>query len=222
MPTWQIPLIGNAFLEIEVAVEDAIHYLEAREARLRDMGPALAEVARYMREAIGARFAEGGDPPWQQLAISTVLEKRGAGLPARTKKGNVPWRLKQQGQFGAANILIRTGALRDSYRRKGGRGHIENIDTAANTVEVGSSLPYARFHQHGTSPYIIRAKMGKRLSFMGSQGVPVFRHLVNHPGLPARPVLLTDKDLAEIARIIESYICDPDSAVGAAIGSGAE
>jgi len=93
--------------------------------------------------------------------------------------------------------LYKTGILRRSFTF-----HLINI----NTVEVGSSVPYARWHQHGTSPYVIEPKTAKTLRFMvGGRGV--FARRVNHPGLPKRPPIRTPKPQNEV-EIIERMVLD--------------
>ena len=182
---------------------------------MQDVTPLLQAIAARMRQALGARFAEGGEPAWKPLRPSTIAAKALAGMPALTKKGNVPRRLKQQGNFGPGNILIASGALRDSYRLKYGRGNVEVIDAKAATVTVGSRLPYARFHQKGTAAYIIAAKAfrGKRkgmLAFTGSSGQMVFRASVHHPGLPKRPVALTQEERKDLAQMVRDWMSGKD------------
>jgi hypothetical protein len=173
--------------------------------RLTNVAPVLNTIAGIIRKSFGEQFSAGGNPPWKDLAASTIAQKTAAGLPGRTAKGNIPWRLKQAGAFGPANKLIATGALRDSYRVKGAKGHLEDIDVAARTVRVGSDLKtpdgkysLARIHQDGTRAYTIVAKNGKLLRFLASQGKTVYTRSVEHPGLVARPVRIREEDIAAI------------------------
>ena len=53
-----------------------------------------------------------------------------------------------------------------------------------NEVRVGTDRPYAPYHQYGTDPYTISAKMKKMLHWPGARH-PV--KTVHHPGLPPRP-----------------------------------
>jgi phage gpG-like protein len=177
--------------------------------RLHRPYPLLKEIARQIRRAAAKRFADGGDPAWKPLAESTKIQKMLAELPALTAKGNVPRRLKQNGNFGAQNILIRSGKGRDSWVRVGAPGHVEVMDEAAGTVEVGSNLPYMAMHQEGRdTPYIIQRRVAKALSFVGGDGRRVFRQRVKHPGYPARPVTLTEDEMETIAETANQFYID--------------
>lgn len=202
----------GAKLVIESDIGGAIAQTAFRAEQLSNMAPVLNAIAGVLRLSLGRQFSEGGNPAWKELAPSTVLAKMAAGLPAKTAKGRIPWRLKQNGQFGPGGKLIASGALRDSYRVKGARGHVEAINLADGTVEVGSNLKtpdgsrsLAAIHQFGTRGYTIRARMGKMLSFMGARGM-VFRKSVNHPGIAARPVTLTDGDRKQIAHLFSLHL----------------
>lgn len=185
-------------------------------ARLQDraehLDPLLSGIARVMRRSFADQFSQGGDPAWQPLAASTIAAKLMAGLPARTAKGNIPWRLKQNGAFGAAGILIAGGGLRDSYVRVGAPGHVEEINAQDGTVSVGSRYtnkdgkPLAWWHQHGTAPYQIRPRTKKALAFGSSAGETLLRQVVNHPGLPARPVRVREMDRAIILQMCRDHL----------------
>jgi phage gpG-like protein len=206
MGVWVFPLVGGARLILEVDGSQALAVLQVRDKQGRDLLPFLEEAAAIVRQSLGRDFAEGGRPSWKPLAISTVAAKRGAGMPARTAKGRIPWRLKQSGQFGAAGILIFSGRLRDSYRVKNHPDHIEVYDAAGGTVTVGSRVPYSKIHQKGCGPYEIRAKFRKALAFPGSAGATILRRAVKHPGLPARAVGLATEDHAAIAAAFRRHL----------------
>ncbi len=180
--------------------------------RAEHLTPLLNGIAGVLRRSFAAQFAAGGEPAWQPLAASTIAAKLSGGLPARTKKGNIPWRLKQGGAFGPANILIATGALRDSYVQKGARGHVETIDEKDGTVDVGSRFttsdgkPLAFWHQRGTEPYVIRPKNKKALAFTGSTGETILRRVVHHPGLAARPIRIRPADRAVIYQMCRDHL----------------
>lgn len=110
-------------------------------------------------EADGA-VPEFGLPGWQPLKPSTIALRRG----------------------GSSKPLQDTGQLRMSYQ-----GQESDNQTY---VEVGSNKQYASFHETGTAPYVIQAKSGKTLAAkLAGGGWMIFGKRVNHPGLPARPVL---------------------------------
>jgi len=215
MSAWIVPLPYGAQLVIETNIEHVVEYLKKRGQPMSDLTPLLKDIAKLMREGLGRRFADAGAGTWAELAASTRAAKTMAGLPPLTPKGRIPRRLKQNGEFGAANILIATGALRDAYRQKGAKGHIERIDAKAGTVEVGAKIilpsgyDLAAIHQFGTKPYIIVAKMAKSLAFPGSKGATIFRHSVHHPGLKARPVFLTPEEQDQIRKTVQDYLSNP-------------
>jgi len=183
------------------------------ERKARDPKPLLRAVANRLRAAFRANFREGGRPPWKPLAPSTIRAKTVMGLPSqiRTPTGRKPRRLMQrspltgQMMLEATNILIRTGRLRDSVSQSYHPDHITRMD--GWNLEVGTKVEYAMYHQHGTSPTVIRPKQAKVLAFIGNNGEMVFRREVHHPGLPARPFLtVTADDEADIADIIWSWL----------------
>lgn len=192
---------------------------EIIQKRHEDYAPVVKDIARIIRRDLAAQFSSGGEPPWQALKPSTLAAKRFAGLPpkmARNRNLVMP-RLRQNG--GATNVLIATGALRDSYVRKGARGHFEETDPKTAKVVVGSQLktrdtnaPLAVIHQFGTSPYVILPRRARRLAFIGSGGYYVFRRSVRHPGLPARPVGITRSALELIASRMQSHLVGEDNA----------
>lgn len=100
-----------------------------------------------------------------------------------------------------------------SFRKSGGDRPLQDtgrykqsfvVETDGKSyVEVGSNLKtpsggsLAAIHEYGVGPYVIRAKNAKMLAAQTRGGVWVlFGKQVNHPGIPARPVLPT-KDEAE-------------------------
>ena len=188
------------------------------EDKLKRPRPLMEKIAEIMRKSFGENFASGGRPAWTPLAPSTVWAKMAAGLPPKTPTGRKPRRLAQARAdtgaktVGAAGILIGNGALRDSLRQKGARGHIERIRDDGMVLEIGTSLWYARFHQEGTrGPYPIPKSSlgaaGRSLRFMGRGGDWMFRKRVMHPGLPPRPfVAVQDDDWVEIGKAIEDFL----------------
>lgn len=196
--------------------EDAVAQVRLRQHRLENIKPLLSRVANLLRADAREQFAQGGNPAWKPLAPSTLAAKQSAGLPARLPSGRIPRRLMQGGGFGgASSILIATGGLRDSWGRKDSPHHIEDIDAGAGTVEIGSDLDIAVFHQKGTRPYTISPKAGGVLAFMGVSGSVVTRKPVKHPGLAARPIVITSDARRKIRDAVEDYF-----SVGTRTGSG--
>ncbi len=132
--------------------------LESFQSSLADNSPALALIADDFREMMAEQFAtEGasGGTPWSPLAPSTLRSRRSGG-----------------------GILESTGALLASLADPDSADHVEEADSQSLTI--GSSLPYALFHQTG-------AGRG-----FGLTSIPSGRGLGR--GLPMRPiVVLTDE-----------------------------
>ena len=184
--------------------------LTGRIDRMRKPRPILLTAASMMRLSARAQFSQGGSPAWKPLAASTIAAKAGAGLPARTAKGNVPTRLRQNGSFGPGGIEIATGRRRDAWSTSRSAGGTEKIDEASGVSEIGSSLFYEKWQQNGTAPYTISPKATNvkgLLAFTGAGGKTVFtKRPIHHPGLAARPVRLLPETVAEMRVAIEQYI----------------
>lgn len=130
---------------------------------------------------VDRQFKTRGEGRWRALSpLTLLLRKRGGDAP-----------------------LQDTGRLKGSYvSESGGPGTDYSTDNAT-FVEVGSNvktpsgLSLARIHELGTGPYTIRVR---RARFLAARtrfgGWLIFGKEVNHPGIPARPVLPT-KAVAE-------------------------
>lgn len=69
------------------------------------------------------------------------------------------------------------------------------------TLRIGTADRKAVFHHFGTEPYTITAT-GRALKFGG-----MFRKRVNHPGLPARPLVgFPSSDQQLVADVIEDHL----------------
>lgn len=198
-------VVSPITVTIDAQIDDSD--FDILENKISDVEPLLNRIAYIMRRAAAARFRDGG-PGWKPLAESTIQDKLASNLPPVMASGRVYPRLRQQGALSApaSAILIRSGALRDSWVVKRNRNHYENIDPEAGTVEIGSELPYAAAHQMGTSPRLITPVNALALRFMTASGNYVFRRFVNHPGLPPRPVNLLPADEYRIAEEVERYL----------------
>lgn len=157
-------------------------------------------VGRIVRADFRRNFESGG-PGWKPLAPSTIAQKTAMRLPRVSRSGRIPGRLMQNGNFGPSNILIRTGAYRDAASIMNVTGNLTEI--ARDHAEFGvrdSVIPYAKFHQRGTGPYVIRARNARALHFLDGSGASVFRRAVQHPGLAARPLTVSATGRASILR----------------------
>lgn len=168
-----------------------------------------------LRAAARDRFAEGGYPAWKELAPSTIREKSRLGLPARTAKGRIPRRLMQRGGFGPQNILIRTGAGRDSWVQKNARGHWEQVKIdEGKTAELqsGTSIDYMGYHQTGAPARSPRARI--RAALKGRSGSPLLPRKTpsssGRGGLPRRPVTFAPRDIDALRGSAEQFFAGKD------------
>ncbi|UYP17712.1 HK97 gp10 family phage protein [Rhodococcus sp. Z13] len=83
------------------------------------------------------------------------------------------------------NAPVRTGNLARSIQE----GPIVFQGPFRVTSGVTATANYAAAVHDGTRPHVIRARNGGFLRFPGSDGSPVFRRSVNHPGTRPRPFL---------------------------------
>ncbi len=90
---------------------------------------------------------------------------------------------------GAAKLLRDRGRLAQSF---------VSALRGSDTVAVGTADPRGRWHHEGTRPYTIRPKAAQVLRFMTVNGV-TFRRIVHHPGLPARPLVPSERLAAALA-----------------------
>ena len=218
--TYVIGLPFNTRLVLSASMDDAMQQIAIRQYKLNHPAPMLSAIANVMRAGVREQFASGGNPAWKPNAPSTIAAKLSAGLPARLKSGRVPRRLMQNGGFGGSNsILIASGALRDSWGRLGAKGHLEEINESAGTVEIGSDLPVAVWMQKGTRPHDISPKAGRVLAFMGIKGMVITRKTIHHPGTAPRPIVITDDTRKAIVDVVDGYF-SADSGVNKSAGYG--
>lgn len=93
-------------------------------------------------------------------------------------------------------VLYSTGEMLNSINRQ--------VD--GNTLKIGFDEPPKRhlsiFHQFGTAPHLIAPLTKKALKFGGG-----FAKKVNHPGLPARPLLgFPESDRQLTMHVIEDHL----------------
>ena len=113
-------------IEITVEGDDvAAAHLEQMGSRAADVRPAQAMLDPIFADDSRKRFDEQG-PGWARLSDAAQDQKAAAGLDPR--------------------ILRATGALYDSLVRASSGPPSGSRDSLA----LGTDVPYARFHQHGT------------------------------------------------------------------------
>jgi len=201
---YRIPIYGNAAIVIDIDASELLTDVDGIIQRAEHLAPFYAAVANIARARFRQNFKDAG-PGWQALAPSTVAAKQALNLPGQLrtpKRGIFPPRLKQQGGYGAAEILIRGGKMRDALGVRGAPGNITEISDDGAVLGIDPSVvPYAAVHEFGgRGTYPITPRFAKALAFMGSQGQMLYRRRVMHPPLPARPMTnLTADDLDAMA-----------------------
>ena len=127
---------------------------------------------------INENFRKGGaERKWAPLSANTIAGRRLGGS-------------------GGTQPLRDTGRLAQSF----------TSNVTVSQVDVGTVDKKAQWHQEGTDPFTIRPRGARALRFMTTQGI-TFAHEVNHPGLPARP-LIPSRVLGEklAARVVDAYV----------------
>lgn len=113
---------------------------------------------------------EGAEAKWTPLSPNTLAARR-----------------KGRGS-GGARILRDTGRMAQSFVLRVGH----------NEVEVGTADRKAVWHQGGTRPRTVTAKVpGKPMRFRTASGWRS-KYEVHHPGMPARPLLPSERLAARL------------------------
>ena len=136
-------------------------------------------IAARLTAYVDESFRTRGRGQWQALAPLTLeLRKRGGDVP-----------------------LQDTGRYKMSYvTETDGQTFVE----VGTNLKTDSGLSLGRIHEFGTGPYTIRVKRAKVLAAQLRSGTWMFfGKEIQHPGIPARPVL-PSKAVAE--RMIQETI----------------
>lgn len=142
---------------------------------------AIRRISRFRRtfdektllRIVGARHLNYIDQNFRAQGFEQRWRPLSAGTRANPRRGV------------GAQILRDTGRLAQSF----------TLRLRGRSVEVGTNVQYAEYHEEGTRPYVIVPTRAKALRFFGSTGV-AFAQRVQHPGLPVRKMLPSQR-LAE-------------------------
>lgn len=106
-------------------LETLAERLEQKSTNIKDLHE---QVAQVVRADIKEQFDTEGRGAWAKLVKGTIATKQRLGVLGR-------------------GVLVRTGALRDSFTKEGAPGSINEVRDGE--LRLGSSLPYALKHQLG-------------------------------------------------------------------------
>jgi phage gpG-like protein len=156
---------------------------EGSDAKLKRLLDAIKP--RLLFTAIGARllayidesFRTKGRGRWRALRPSTIaFRKHGGSMP-----------------------LQDTGRYKQSFQKP--KTDNATFITFGSSVKTKSGIPLSTIHEKGTKPYVIRVKRAKVLAAQTRLGQWIFfGREVHHPGLPARPVLPSQRKAAQLVR----------------------
>ena len=168
-------------IAIEVSVD-----IRAAQAALAKVNSGF--VNRAYLKLIGERFLAwinenfrkaGAEQSWKPLSPNTVAARR-----------------KGKGA-GSAQPLRDTGRMAQSFVARIG----------ADQVWVGTEDRKAVFHQFGTRSYVIRPKQAKALRFATAGKGVIYRRVVRHPGIQARPLLPSPQLAERLAQeVLRAYV----------------
>lgn len=169
--------------QMEIRDADLKRYMAEAERRGKDLKPPLKRCGIVMMRSFAMNFQQEGRPSkWKPLSPNTVAGRR----------------------KGSSRVLQDTGRLRMSLTARTASGNIYKL--TPNSLVMGTNLSIAQYHQYGTKPYTITAKRAKALRIPTPDGI-IFRKQVRHPGLPARPfVLIQRQDEREMVNIFADYL----------------
>jgi phage gpG-like protein len=192
---------------VRVNEDEAVSLVDQVKSGLSDLKPFFKQQAGRMRKSFAENFFQGGRPDkWAPLSQGTIAGKNKnpsavyGRLANRIRVSKFAQMHGGVAKRSTANILILTGALRDSYVEEGSN-HVEQVSQSG--LVIGSQDPKAAFHEYGTglhgpnrSTFTIRPIRAKSLRFFTHGGGTVFAKSVQNPGVPARPVaIIQDQDI---------------------------
>lgn len=170
-------MVAPGTISFEIDAKDVVAALNRVSRRLENMKPVFEDIGEYVEFSVETRFERKLSPE---------------GKPWKALRPSTKASKRNKGR-----ILVESGRMLDSLGR----------NATDSFVDIGFSDKKALWHQFGTKPYRIVPKQARALAFVGSRGKRVVTAFVNHPGLPARPMLgINRNDRGAINRIIQGYI----------------
>lgn len=190
-------------------VNRALTSMAERGAR---MAPLMGQIGQALIASVHENFAAEGRPKWKPLSAKTVESyqaaavqkaqstKRWKNAKSATTRSNIEASRVEQ-DVGGHKILVQKGDLRQSIMV----GAVTD-----ESVEIGSSLPYARIHQLGGTigPVTIKPLNKQALAIPTANGTIIRRSAtIPERTIPARPYLaIQEDDKTLIAGLTIRYI----------------
>ena len=138
--------------------------------------PILKVIGLRLLSYVDESFKTHGRGAWRPLAPLT--------LAMRARGGDQP--LQDTGRY-KQSFVSESGGPGKDYQTD----DLTFVEVGSN-VKTPSGIPLGKIHEFGTGPFVIRVKKARSLAARLRDGTWVnFGKQVNHPGVPARPVLPT-------------------------------
>lgn len=184
---------------IAEGLEEVSTALTSMAERGVQLSPLMGRIGLAMIASVHENFAVEGRPKWKPLSAKTVAAYQAAAVQKaqntkrwqNAKKASTKSKIEAsrvEKEVGGHKLLVQTGDLRKS---------IMLGEVTENSVEIGSSLPYARIHQLGGTigPITIKPRDKKALAIPTVNGT-IIRRSANIPErkIPARPYLVIQPD----------------------------
>lgn len=119
---------------VTLDLDSFVHALDGIAMRVQDLHPLLEDIGQVMKASTEANFEGEREPSglqWKDLKKSTVER--------RTRRGTWP-----------GQILTETGTLRESM----------GVFIGPDYVEIGTNVPYGKYHMTGTTRMPARPFLG--------------------------------------------------------------
>ena len=160
-------------IELQMTVDSKEFHKQMRtlDRQNANIKPLFKRFQAIMIRSFNENFRQRGRPQkWMPLSAWTIAGRR--------KHSDAP--------------LQDTGQLRASCTVEGAKGNITRF--RQNSLVMGTNLKQAKWLQEGTKPYTITPRHARALRIPHPHGGFIFRKAAHHPGLPARPFIMIQKE----------------------------
>ncbi|WP_172408112.1 phage virion morphogenesis protein [Desulfosporosinus sp. FKA] len=195
-----------------VGLEEVSTILTSMAERSINLSPLMSRIGLAMIASVHENFAVEGRPKWKPLSAKTVAAYQAVAIQKaqntkrwqNAKKSSTKSKIESdrvERDVGGHKILVQSGELRQSIMLGA---------VTETSVEIGSSLPYARIHQLGGTigAVTIMPTNKKALAIPTTDGI-IIRRSANIPErkIPARPYLTVQpEDITLIRGLTMQFI----------------